>query len=87
MPTIVEPLIGASGHFPLASGHFCELVSSRSCVWLGSYLRAWTLLDILGLPCAHKVFLEVLIIGSSRRLCPSHILHPIELENNHLQIH
>ena len=26
-----------------------ELVSSRSCVRLGSYLRAWTLLDILGL--------------------------------------
>ena len=26
-----------------------ELVSSRSCVWLGSHLCAWTLLDILGL--------------------------------------
>ena len=26
-----------------------ELVSSRSCVRLGSHLRAWTLLDILGL--------------------------------------
>ena len=26
-----------------------ELVSSRSCVQLGSYLRAWTLLDMLGL--------------------------------------
>ena len=24
----VEPLIGASGHFSPASGHFCELVSS-----------------------------------------------------------
>ena len=31
-----------------AFGHLCELVSSRSCVQLGSYLRAWTLLDILG---------------------------------------
>ena len=26
-----------------------ELVSSRSCVRLGSHLRAWTLFDILGL--------------------------------------
>jgi hypothetical protein len=26
-----------------------ELVSSRSCISLGFYLRAWTLLDILGL--------------------------------------
>ena len=33
------------------------------------------------------VFLEVLIIGSSRRLRPSHVLHPIELQNNYLQIH
>ena len=33
------------------------------------------------------VFLEVLIIGSSRRLHPSHILHPIKLQNNYLQIH
>ena len=32
-----------------ASGHLSELVSSRSCVRLGSNLRAWTLLDILGL--------------------------------------
>ena len=32
-----------------ASCAFCELVSSRSCVRLGSYLHAWTLLDILGL--------------------------------------
>ena len=32
-----------------ASGHLCELVSLWSCVWLGSYLRAWTLLDILDL--------------------------------------
>ena len=37
--------------------------------------------------CAPKVLLEVLIIGSSCRLCPSHILHPIELQNNHMQIH
>ena len=28
---------------------FVELVSSRSCVQLGSHLHAWTLLDILGL--------------------------------------
>ena len=33
------------------------------------------------------VILEVLIIGSSRRLRPSHVLHPIGLQNNHLQIH
>ena len=32
-----------------ASGHFYELVSSWSCIRLGSYLYAWTLLDILGL--------------------------------------
>ena len=37
--------------------------------------------------CAPKVLLMVLIIGSSRRLRPSHVLHPIELQNKHLQIH
>jgi hypothetical protein len=37
--------------------------------------------------CASKVFLEVLIIGSSRCLRPSHVLHPIGLQNKHLQIH
>ena len=51
--TVAKPLIGASGrNLPAsdpASGHLCELVSSRSCVRLHSYLRAWTLLDILGL--------------------------------------
>ena len=36
---------------------------------------------------APKVLLEVLIIISSCRLCPSHILHPIELQKNYLQIH
>jgi len=29
----------------------------------------------------------VLIIGSSRHVCLSHVLHPIELQNNRLQIH
>ena len=36
---------------------------------------------------APKVLLKVLIIRSSRCLCPSHVLHPIELQNNYLQIH
>ena len=31
--------------------------------------------------CAPKFLLMVLIIGSSRHLCPSHVLHPIELQN------
>ena len=35
--------------------------------------------------CAFRVLLEVLIIGSSRRLCSSHVLHPIGLQNKHLQ--
>ena len=35
---------------------------------------------------ASKVLLKVLIIGSSRRLRPSHVLHPIKLQNKHLQI-
>ena len=50
---VAEPLIGAPGYFlPVsdpASGLFCELVSSRSCMRLGFYLHAWILLDILGL--------------------------------------
>ena len=61
-PAVAEPLIGASGHFPPASDHFCELISSRSCVQLGSYLRAWTLLDILGLLLCldhHVAFVQV----------------------------
>ena len=37
--------------------------------------------------CAPRVLLMVLIIGSSRHLRPSHVSHPIELQNNHLQIH
>ena len=36
---------------------------------------------------ASSVLLMVLIIGSSRCLRPSDVLHPIELQNNHLQIH
>ena len=36
---------------------------------------------------ASRVLLMVLIIGSSRRLRPSYVLHPIGLQNNHLQIH
>ena len=37
--------------------------------------------------CASRVLLKVLIIGSSRHLHPSHVSHPIELQNSHLQIH
>ena len=48
---------------------------------LGFCLISWVF------SCAPKVLLEVLIIGSSRRLRPSHVLHPIELQNKHLQIH
>ena len=36
---------------------------------------------------ASEVLLTVFIIGSSCCLRPSHVLHPIELQNNHLQIH
>ena len=49
-PAVAEQLIGRVrsliGPRPVTS---VELVSSRSCDWLGSDLRAWTLLDILGL--------------------------------------
>jgi len=48
---------------------------------LGLCLISWVF------SCASKVLLMVLIIGSSRCLRPSHILHPINLQNNHLQIH
>ena len=48
---------------------------------LGLCLISWVF------SCASKFLLMVLIIRSSRRLCPSHVLHPIELQNNHLQIH
>ena len=48
---------------------------------LGFYLISWVF------SCAPKVLLEVLIIGSSRRLRPSYVLHPIELQNKNLQMH
>ena len=48
---------------------------------LGLCLISWVF------SCASNVLLEVLIIGSSRRLRPSYVLHPIELQHKHLQIH
>ena len=45
---------------------------------LGLCLISWVF------SCASKVFLTVLIIGSSRHLRLSHVLHPIELQNKHL---
>ena len=48
---------------------------------LGLCLTSWVF------SCASKVLLEVLIIRSSCRLRPSHVLHPIGLQNKHLQIH
>ena len=48
---------------------------------LGLCLISWVF------SCASKVFRRVLIIGSLRHLRPSHVLHPIELQNKHLQIH
>ena len=44
--TLLSLFIDASGP---ASDRLYELVSSRSCVRLSSYLHAWTLFDILGL--------------------------------------
>ena len=46
---------------------------------LGLCLISWVF------SCVSKVLLEVLIIRSSRRLRPSHVLHPIGLQNKHLQ--
>ena len=60
----------------------CDLASGLVSIFvLGLCLISWVF------SCAPKVLLEVLINGSSCRLCPSHVLHPIELQNNHLQIH
>ena len=46
------------------------------------YQHHWYVSSAYGV--ASKVLLMVLIIGSSCRLRPSHVLHPIELQNNHL---
>ena len=48
---------------------------------LGLCLISWVF------SCAPKVLFAVLIIESSHRLRPSYVLHPIELQNKHLQIH
>ena len=64
------------------SSFLCDLESGLVPIFvLGLCLKSWVFSS------ASKVLLMVLIIGSSRRLRPSHVLHPIELQNNHLQIH
>ena len=74
---------------------FLQRPVQRPVTFVSSFLRdlAYGLVPIfvLGLcliswvfSCAPKVLLEVLIIGSSRRLCPSHVLHPIELQKQSL---
>ena len=64
------------------SSFLCDLAYGLVLIFmLGLYLIFWVF------SCAPKVLLEVLIIESSRRLRPSYVLHPIELQNKHLQIH
>ena len=68
--------------FTSVSSFLCDLASGLVPIFvLGLCSISWIF------SYASKVLLKVLIIGSSRRLRPSHILHPIELQNNHLQIH
>jgi hypothetical protein len=65
-----------------------ELVSSWSYVRLGSHLCAWTFLDILDLHLCY--FRSCLRCWSSNHLItflPSHVLHPIELQNKYSQTH
>ena len=64
-----------------ASGHLCRarfFTILRPAWFLSSCLRVCLILYVFYV--SSNVFLEVLIIGSSRRLHPSHILHPIELQ-------
>ena len=86
------------GAFGPASGRFCQHLVQRPVTSVSSFLRnlAYGLVPILVLglcliswvfSCAPRVLLVVLIIGSSRRLRSSHVLHPIELQNNYLQIY
>jgi hypothetical protein len=59
-----------------ASGHHSELISSRSCIRLGSNLHAWTWLDLLGLLLCFKgltwgVDHQIITLPSSKlRLAP-----------------
>jgi len=65
-----------------ASSFLCDLAHGLVPIFmLGLCLTSWVF------SCASKVLLEVLIIRSSCRLRPSHVLHPIGLQNKHLQIH
>ena len=77
---------------------FLQRLVQRPVTSVSSFLRdlAYGLVPIfvLGLcliswvfSCAPRVLLMVLIVGSSCRLYPSHVLHPIELQNNYSQIH
>jgi hypothetical protein len=85
-PAATGQLIGASGPLkghvwsPLPSSFLRDLASGLVPIFvLGLCLVSWVFY------CASRVLLEVLIIGSSRRLHPSHSLHPIELQNNYSQ--
>jgi hypothetical protein len=67
---------------PLSSSFLRNLASGLDLIFvLGLCLIFWVF------SCAPRVLLKVLIIRSSCHLCPSHVLHPIELQNNYLQIH
>ena len=60
------------------SSFLCDLASGLVPIFvLGLCLIFWVF------SCASRVLLMLLIIGSSRRIRPSHVLHPIELQNNH----
>ena len=94
-PCVRSPVCRATGP---ASGRTSSVRSLRPVASASSFLHdlAYGLVPIfmlgLGLifwvfSCASKVLLEVLIIRSSRHLRPSHVLHPIRLQNKHLQIH
>ena len=94
-PCVRSPVYRATGP---ASGRASSIRSLRPVASASLFLRdlAYGLVPIfmLGLcliswvfSCAPKVLLKVLIIRSSRRLRPSHVLHPIGLQNKHLQIH
>ena len=69
-PRSVKTMIGARG--PDFLGGSATMLGLCSIYWIFSYVS--------------KVLLKVLIIGSSCRLRPSRVLHPIELQNKHLQI-
>ena len=79
MPSWQRSVISAE---PLLHSFLLNLASSLVPIFvLGLCLVSWVF------SYASRVLLMVLIIGSSYRLYPSLGLHPIELQNNYLQIY